>query len=155
VDEARTLLTELRADGAPRHAIKDPRFSFLLPFWEALAPADRVVVPLRHPLGVAQSLRRRNKMPITLGVDLWRRYTLAAVDAHDDPLVVDYNRLITDTHATAVRLSRELGLPHPDDATLGRISDFVEPDLDHLDDEVGLDSPELERALELYDRLRV
>jgi hypothetical protein len=153
-ESARAIIETLEADGAARHAIKDPRFSFLLPFWERFAPAAHLVVPVRHPLAVAQSLRRRNDIPLTQGLALWERYTTAAIALQDRPVIVDYNNLLTDTDDTVRLLQRSLDLPEASDEAMAEIADFLAPELDHLEDEL-LDTPELERALDLHDRLKV
>lgn len=53
--------------------VKDPRFCLTLPAWLAHgARVDWVIVCLRHPLAVAQSLWRRNRLPFFFSYHLWQ-----------------------------------------------------------------------------------
>lgn len=53
---------------------KDPRTSLTLPFWLELLPDTKVVVCLRNPLEVANSLRKRGSASILFGLNLWKIY---------------------------------------------------------------------------------
>lgn len=58
-----------------RHAnkvVKDPRFPLTLGAWRAEgAEISKVIICLREPLQVAQSLKKRNKIFISHGLKLW------------------------------------------------------------------------------------
>jgi hypothetical protein len=58
---------------------KEPRTTFLLPFWQTLLPDLRYVVCVRNPLEVARSLAERNGTSIPEGAHLWSQYTRAAI----------------------------------------------------------------------------
>jgi len=59
---------------------KDPRLSLTMPFWRIMTGCPlQCILMIRNPLDVAGSLKKRNDFPISLGVDLWRRYTVAAI----------------------------------------------------------------------------
>ncbi len=77
-------------DGCPFWGWKDPRNSLTLPFWLDLFPDLRVVVPLRNPLEVADSLRRRSHFPIQDGLALWQIYNQKLLDS-----VPESNRIVT------------------------------------------------------------
>jgi hypothetical protein len=54
---------------------KDPRYCITLPAWRAHgARVKGVLACLRHPLAVARSLQRRNRLPLALGFRLWRQH---------------------------------------------------------------------------------
>jgi hypothetical protein len=53
---------------------KDPRASLLVPFWRAVLGDVAVVIVSRHPSHVAESLNRRNRIPMDRGLALWERY---------------------------------------------------------------------------------
>ncbi len=53
---------------------KDPRNSITLPFWKRLIPNLKVVICLRNPLEVEQSLRNRIYSPTASGLNLWLTY---------------------------------------------------------------------------------
>jgi tetratricopeptide (TPR) repeat protein len=50
---------------------KDPRFCFLLPFWQSFLPVSKIIICLRHPLDVAGSLMKRNGHSMAFGQHLW------------------------------------------------------------------------------------
>lgn len=58
----------------PLFGIKDPRLLFTLDGWLEAVADQRLIATFRHPLGVAASLQRRNRMPLDEGLDLWLRY---------------------------------------------------------------------------------
>jgi hypothetical protein len=68
---------------APLIAIKDPRMSRLLGFWlevmREFGATPHVMVALRHPAEVAQSLARRNRMPRARAYLLWLWHTCDAL----------------------------------------------------------------------------
>ncbi len=71
-EKALQLIDQRR--GQPIWGWKDPRSSLTLPFWKSLVPGLRVVLCLRNPLEVAQSLFRRNGLSIPFGLRLWYAY---------------------------------------------------------------------------------
>jgi hypothetical protein len=62
---------------------KDPRNSITLPFWKQLIPDLKTLVPVRHPLDVANSLVNRGYSSLAFGLGLWQKYS-EAVDAQFD-----------------------------------------------------------------------
>lgn len=125
------LLEVLESDGAPRHALKDPRMSFTLPLWESVAPAEHVVLPVRDPTAVCQSLLRRNGMPHSRGARLWLRYVLQAIQHSPGVHVIDYATLVSDPLRVADALCEELGLGPPKPDAAQAITTFLQPELDH------------------------
>ena len=61
-DSARELAAQLVTTFAGREpwGWKDPRNSLTLPFWQRVIPEVKVVICVRNPLDVAQSLQARN-----------------------------------------------------------------------------------------------
>jgi len=61
---------------------KDPRICRFAPFWldllREMQATPHIVMPIRSPLDVAQSLKRRNGLSITHGLLLWLRHVLDA-----------------------------------------------------------------------------
>ncbi|GIX34501.1 MAG: hypothetical protein KatS3mg126_0280 [Lysobacteraceae bacterium] len=116
--------------------LKDPRISLTLPFWRPLLEAPVCVLPLRHPLEIAQSLRMRNGFAPELSVALTDCYLRSALAnaAGLDVVIVDYASFVeapfdgmkglharlTEAGATGLRLpsQREIGA-------------FVDKDLKH------------------------
>lgn len=79
-DEARKIIEKLDAP----FAIKDPRFSLLLPFWKEIVPDAKIIIVVRNPLEVTRSLRKRNRFSIHLGLMLWKKY-YQAIMTHTQP----------------------------------------------------------------------
>lgn len=126
--------------------IKDPRVTLLLPFWRKVLArrkiALRCVIPVRHPLAVAGSLRRRDGFTDTKSVLVWTAYMLAA-EAYTRDLpraFISYDALLADWRGQVKRLEVAHGasLPRVTPAAARRISAALTPDLRHNADEPGL-----------------
>ena len=137
---------------------KDPRACRLLPFWtDALAAFDadvHVVVPIRNPLEVADSLRRRDTIDGSVGLLLWLRNVLEAEAASRalPRAFVRFEDLLRNWQPLAEVIGRELGLAWPRRSTSAslEIEGGLEPSARHhvRDDSAVLDSPELSRWIE-------
>ncbi|SMC22443.1 Glycosyltransferase, GT2 family [Desulfacinum hydrothermale DSM 13146] len=93
--EAKRLLAPLRVRFFS--GWKDPRNSLTLRFWQTMAPELKVVVPLRHPLEVAQSLNRRNGLNLIRGMQLWYIYNMQLYQAMNDSFyVLEYGDVLRD-----------------------------------------------------------
>ena len=95
--------------------LKDPRISRLAPLYlDALATIGvgvKVVLVSRHPMEVAESLARRDGMPISDALLLWLRNDLDAEAATRgcDRLVLSYDALIDNSVSAIQRLQDFLG----------------------------------------------
>lgn len=126
--------------GRARHPLmKDPRATVLLPFWreilQARGVAARCVIPVRHPLAVAGSLRRRDGFTDEKSVLVWSAYMLAA-EAYTRDLpraFVGYEALLADWRREAKRIEAAHGAPLPKltKAAAAEIDGFLTPDLRH------------------------
>jgi hypothetical protein len=72
---------------------KDPRNSILLPYWQRVIPDLKLLVCLRNPLEVAQSLRSRGHSSLAFGLHLWLTYNqrLLSGSRPEDRVVTHYN----------------------------------------------------------------
>lgn len=59
--------------------LKDPRLSYLLPYWASAVKPASAIVCVRKPEAAAMSLKTRNDISISYGAALWELYTLAAL----------------------------------------------------------------------------
>jgi hypothetical protein len=86
--------------------IKETRFCLTLPAWlEHGARVDAVLICLRDPIQVAQSLRRRNKIPLALGFKLWKLHHQRLMDSCDNiPLRLIYYRNLLDRQTFAAEM---------------------------------------------------
>lgn len=52
--------------------VKDPRFCLTFPAWQSCGvPIEKMLVCIRNPLQVANSIKKRNFIPIRLALNLW------------------------------------------------------------------------------------
>jgi hypothetical protein len=128
--------------------IKDPRLSLLFPLWssvfEQLAIETVCIIPIRHPLEVADSLTKRNGFSIEKGTFLWMKHMLYA-EYYSRPyrrVFISLNDLLKDPERTLDRISRALDVRYPKtwrDAQRD-IKAFLDPRIKHhtrLDDSFG------------------
>ncbi len=71
-ETARRLIDSF--EGKASWGWKDPRLCVTLPFWKALLPDFKVVICLRHPAAVADSLLRRSGHSTAMSLNLWLEY---------------------------------------------------------------------------------
>jgi hypothetical protein len=132
-------LFEDEFDGEPLAVLKDPRICRFAPFWlEVLAGIEaraRVVIPVRAPLEVAFSMRKRDGFSLSTGALLWLRHIIdaeIATRAHPRTIFT-WDQLLWDWRSVAEKASTELGLlwPRLSDATAHEIENFIGDDLVH------------------------
>ncbi len=91
---------------------KDPRNCLTLPFWRSVARIDKIIIPVRHPLEVAESLQVARGIAFADGLRLWeiynRRITEAA--APEERLICHADALCRDPEAELSRVVKFLGL---------------------------------------------
>src|SRR5215213_9963324 len=108
--EAVALVREF--EGREPWGWKDPRNCLTLPVWQALLGRFPVVIVVRNPLEVAQSLHMRNGFPLERGLGLWHDYNQRLLDVVEptDRIVTHFNRYFRDPSAELVRMVTWLGL---------------------------------------------
>lgn len=77
--------------------IKEPRFCLTLPAWLKYgAGIKKILISLREPIQVARSLKRRDHIPIKLGLKLWYEHNKRLLKyIQDIPYwFIDYNKLL-------------------------------------------------------------
>ena len=133
-------------DDEPLPVLKDPRACRFAPFWlevlRGLDRAPRIVVPVRSPLDVAASLKRRDGFPLAKGLLLWLRHSLEAeartrAEARSIVLWQDFAsgwRPACDKIAADLQIS----WPRLSDRSALEIDDFLSQSLIHHD--TGLDT---------------
>ena len=126
---------ELSSD--PVVLIKDPRICQFIPMWvDALTRLNRRVVcvlPVRHPLEVADSLRRRNGLSRAHALMLWLQHVVAAERATRDlpRTIVLYADLMRDWRGAVRKIASDLNLVWPRDPMQAQveIDAFLEPEM--------------------------
>jgi hypothetical protein len=129
------LVAEFGSAGVP--VVKDPRMCRLMSFWRPvfleLAWSPRVVLPVRSPLEVAWSLRRRDGVGVGAGCLLWLRHVL---DAEADTrgmtrAVLDWSQLLDDCPASLGPVVEQLDMDwaRRDSQAFAEVEDFLSADL--------------------------
>jgi hypothetical protein len=52
-------------------AVKDPRFSLVFAYWHQYSRIDKILYCYRHPHEAANSLKKRERIPLWLGYKVW------------------------------------------------------------------------------------
>ncbi len=150
----RNRAIELITSKMPRQgtlAVKDPRFSILLPFWQPifrhLGIPVSYVVAARNPRNIAKSLRARNGFELEKSYLIWLNYISSAfMHICDAPaVVISYDALLADPEPQIARVGREVGLTAPDAAEVATYkTEFLESRLrHHVVDENSVDDLDL------------
>jgi hypothetical protein len=92
-------------------AVKDPRFCITWPAWQRRVEVEACIVCLRHPYEVADSLWRRQRIPVAIGLRFWR-YHMRALLERTPPgmIVVDLDSLKQEPRAELQMLTEGLGI---------------------------------------------
>ncbi len=165
-EEAQALLHQEFGDSR-LFVLKDPRLCLLLPFWievlETFGAEPRIVLPIRNPLDVAMSLKRRDGIDASNAYLIWLRHVLEAESGSRNlrRAYLRYDTLLSEPHAAMDRLGRDLDVSWPKRASVrahAEIERFLSPELRHhqSDDAAFLTDPVLSRWLgqcfELFNR---
>jgi hypothetical protein len=81
--------------------VKDPRFCLTLPAWQDHgATIEGIICCIRHPTAVAQSIRRRNHVPLSIGYSLWYAHNRRLLESADsgEMSIVCYENLLSAQH---------------------------------------------------------
>lgn len=100
INSLRTQLEEKSVVG-----VKDPRMSLFLPYW--ISDADELLVCIREPQAVANSLSKRNHLPLPLGCALWLiyNYSIFSVVESKNAKVIDYSDLLKHSPDATIELA--------------------------------------------------
>jgi len=130
-------LFQMQFANAKVWALKDPRLCRALPLWQQALPdvSLKVILALRHPLEVANSLLSRNNFSINRGLLLWIQNVLEAEKNSREMTrsTVCYNELIDNPSVIITRLESDLELKWPliEGERIENINHWIEPNLKH------------------------
>jgi hypothetical protein len=101
----RKLVDALDAEGS--WLLKDPRLCLLFPLFRPWLREPLVIVAARHPVEVAKSLRKRDRIPLHAGIALWEFYVRKACRyaRKERHLVVPHAELIHDPDPVVGRMA--------------------------------------------------
>ena len=131
------LLDEFRNE--PLIFIKDPRICRFVPFVRSILAELNfravAVIPIRNPVEVAYSLKRRDKIAMPKSILMWLRHVLDAefYSRQMSRCFLSYEKLLIDWRGQMERVAENIGIrwpdrSHPYDIT---IRDFLTTDLRH------------------------
>ena len=131
----RLLIAQLTTTchGTLHPVIKDPRLSVLIeglrPLMHAAAAQLSFLIPVRHPLAVARSLRNAQGTSLERGLSLWIAHVCEAERHTRDQnrLIIDFDDLILRPDAVLLRCRRLLFEPHTDDPLEQEAAKFIDP----------------------------
>ena len=135
-DQALMLLRS-RVEQYGHYALKEPRITQLLPFWqrifEQLALPTSFLIAYRHPDAVAASLQVRNGLPLIKSYLLWSRYNLAILHfLQTRPaavVLVDYPQMVAQPLTQLKEIATRLGASIDPEEELIFCREFVDPEL--------------------------
>jgi hypothetical protein len=111
---------------------KDPRNSLTFPFWKSLLPNAKVLICLRNPLAVAESLAARDGISPAEALDLWFAYnrTLWTTTWAEDRLVTHCDSYLDEPRVELRRVLDWCGL-YATEETLDQVCGRIKPTLVH------------------------
>jgi hypothetical protein len=132
-DFRRALLPLLAAEfGRGRPLIKDPRLCRLLPLWLPVIqehfPQAHFILPIRHPVEVAQSIHKRDQLALDQCLKLW---VVHVIEGEKNTrgfkhTFTTYDRLMKSPIETLTGLAKTLGLPAEN---LASVASQIDPSL--------------------------
>ncbi len=110
--------------------IKDPRMVLISEPWLTSAKSFQLIATYRHPMAVADSLQKRDAIPIEQGLKLWMHYNQRLLELHRNynfP-VVEYDLNQYEDYCRNIsEVAGNMGLPKNDES----IQQFVSSELQH------------------------
>ena len=119
--------------------IKDPRICRFVPFMSAILAELNIspvaILPIRNPLEVAYSLKRRDNFLLPKSILLWLRHMLDA-EFHSRQMrrcFVPYEDFLRDRQHYLDGVGKQIGVvwPNTSDSSNVKIGEFLSPDLRH------------------------
>lgn len=111
------LLIQEKLSGKLIFGLKEPRIARLFPFWQRVfayfkLPIDYVFA-CRNPLSIADSLNKRDNIPLEKSYDLWLQYVIPCFIQAQQliKVVVDYDLLMKNPRRELMRIGRQLNIP--------------------------------------------
>jgi len=103
---------------------KDPRNSLTLPFWNEIIPSMKVVICVRNPIEVTNSLLKRNYLSPALAFHLWLEYNhrILKYTKPKNRIITDYDSFFHDPRLELKRILKFLEIDCQEDTIRHSIS---------------------------------
>jgi len=119
--------------------LKDPRICRFVPFWldvlKEMNAAPRIVMPIRSPLEVAHSLKKRDALSLTKGLLLWLRHVLDAEAQTRSAVrsIFTWDQFLSDWQSVSDKISLDTGFAWPrlSDRSVHEVEQFLSSELVH------------------------
>ena len=119
-------------------ALKEPRMTLLLPFWQDIFQRMGLqvgyILAVRHPLEVAQSLLRRDGFSLQRGLLLWHQYSVLAWNYTCDAnrMVISFDQLLQAPNTVLQAIAQHFYFPEiHSDALTDYTGSFLDDSLRH------------------------
>lgn len=145
-------------EGASMIAMKDPLLCRLFSIWEPLLVERfyqmRFLIPYRHPMNVARSLEKRDRIPLEKGLALWKIYVEESLkNSESGPrYFFNYDAFFKNPKRDIRSLHRFVEPPRNYQDSLVDLNEFISADLRHHQ-EIGFENIGDPDVLALYNRL--
>lgn len=122
------------ANTFPGALVKDPRLCLTINIWKKYCKRIKnIVICVRHPLGVANSLKERDNIPIAQGVQLWYDYNTMLINniKNFPAVIVNYDNLSHHLHDDLYSIIKILGITITKKEMIKKIEGFFDTSLNH------------------------
>jgi O-antigen biosynthesis protein len=153
IPKALELLQQFSAHG--HWGWKDPRNSLTFPFWKERIPSMKVVICLRNPLEVANSLMKRNYFSPALAFNLWFDYNQRILSSSEpeNRIITHYDSYFRDPYSELMRILKFLEMEVSEQHLVESIG-VVSPPLRHNESTLlELMSKAPSKVIDLYQKM--
>lgn len=134
---------------------KDPRNSLTLPFWQQITPSMKMVVCVRNPLEVSNSLFKRNYFSSAMAFNLWLEYNqrILASLTPENGIITHYDSYFQDPYSELKRILGFLDIHVSDGQIVKSIDTLSIPLHHHQSTSLDLMRAAPQTVLKLYQRM--
>ncbi|MCX6082401.1 MAG: glycosyltransferase [Chloroflexi bacterium] len=134
---------------------KDPRNSLTYPFWKKIIPSIKMVVCVRNPDEVANSLIKRNIFSPASAFNLWFEYNQRIL-RNSEPknrIITHYDSYFKDPYSEITRVLKFLNIDVPENVLLNSISAVTIPLRHNQSSLLDLISSAPSKVIDLYEEM--
>lgn len=120
----------------PIWAFKDPRTCIMMPLWKEIFDELNLepvfIIPIRNPIDIASSIKKRDRIPLNQGIRLWYYYMINILEGtkNYNRLFINYDDIIENIEINLTKLTDFLKISVSEDIRT-HIIGSVKPNLRH------------------------